>query len=88
MSDRMTEEEARERLAWYATFSDAVDQIRTAYDALATLVDVPEMLAAMERAGKVERFEVWENFCDHEAQIAGRRKRSDAWRLHPQEPLS
>jgi len=52
----MTEDVARERLAFYATFSDAVDQITTAYDALAVLVDPAEILAAMARAGKVERW--------------------------------
>jgi len=54
-ADRMTSEDARERLAFYATFSDAVDQITTAYDALAVLVDWPELLKAGERAGKVEQ---------------------------------
>lgn len=51
---RMCEDEAREHLAFYATFSDAVDQIITAYDALAALLDPQEMLKAWEKAGKAK----------------------------------
>ena len=55
MSERMTKDEAWEQIAWYATFSDAVDQIVNAHDALAALVDWPALLEAGERAGQVRR---------------------------------
>ncbi len=80
-TEGMTPEEARERLAFRCTFSDAVDQILDSHDLLAAVLDPAEMLAAWQRAGRVESFEVWESFCDHYAQIAGRRKQGDAWRL-------
>ncbi len=53
---RMTPEDAKERLAFYATFSDVVDQItHDVHDALAALLDPDEMLRAWERAGQVTR---------------------------------
>ena len=64
MSEAMTPEEATERLAFYCTFSDAVDQIRTACDVLAALVDPAAMLSAWERTGKLQRLsgadEAWD----------------------------
>lgn len=78
----LTPTEARERLAAIvvettvlpASFaSDVRDAFLATTDALAVLVTWPALLAAGERAGKIEAVEEWESFCDHEAQIAGRR---------------
>ncbi len=52
----MTPEEARERLLWYATFRNPVDQIVEARDELATLLDPNAMLQTWEQQGKVGRF--------------------------------
>ena len=78
-ADRMTEEEARERLAFYATFSDAVDQIINAHDALAVLVDWPKLLEAGERVGRMEPTG------DRSLIVRGRRCDLAHWRLVPEE---
>lgn len=52
----MTPEKARERLEWYVTFSDAVDQVIEAREVLATLLNPTDMLKIWEEQGKVERF--------------------------------
>lgn len=51
-------------------------------DFAAGFVTWPALLAAGERAAKLEAVEEWERFCDHDAQIAGRRKTGRVtWRL-------
>jgi hypothetical protein len=50
----MTPEEARERLEWYATFSDGMDRVLASHRLLARLLDPIEMLEIWEEQGKVE----------------------------------
>ena len=85
-ADRMTEEEARERLAEIIDPTDydcwataAVVRILATLDALAVLVPPAEMLAAYERAGRMEPTG------DRSLIVRGRRCDLAHWRIVPEE---